>query len=140
MYMALCQVLQMIAPLLPFENCGSSWVGEKSVCEGSKRWGRWRERSTFHLCRSTTTPSALNQVHTECLGIEEKWLVGKLGKPSEQLCYYRWVLMKKHVFTRQKRKNSIKSRKNDLHKSLGMKVQNVLETSQKFTVIGILGV
>lgn len=53
---------------------------------------------------------------------EEEWLAEKLGKAAEQLCYYRWVLMKDHVSTRQKRKNHIKSgKKNDIYKSLGMK-------------------
>ena len=35
---------------------------------------------------------------------EEVELAGKLGKAEEQLCYYRWVLMKDHMFARQKRK------------------------------------
>lgn len=49
---------------------------------------------------------------------EEEWLVGELGRASEQLCYYRWVLLKEHVFIRQKGKNGIKgSRGNDIYGS-----------------------
>lgn len=66
------------------------------MCEGSRE-GEGGDRSTVTGSPFTSTRDGLG-------GRREEQLACKLGKAAEQLSYYRWVLMKDHVFTRQKRK------------------------------------
>lgn len=85
------------------------WIQCRRSLRGAGREGGVKGRSS--LCTPAHT-GGFSKTQADCLGgTEKEWLAGKLGKGSEQLCYYRWVLMKEHVFTRQKRKNGIKSRK-----------------------------
>lgn len=65
----------MKAELFSLENSGSNWG--KTVCEVSRGWGKWRERSILRSYTTTTSLSALNKVHAECLRGIKECLAGK---------------------------------------------------------------